>query len=81
MKLELYYFPGCPYCYKVLSKIKELKLESISYKNIMEDSQAMEKLIGDTGRRTVPCLYIDNSPMHESSDIVQWLEKNKAALS
>ena len=30
-----------------------------------------------TGRNTVPCLYIDGKPMFESRDIAAWLETNK----
>lgn len=39
----------------------------------MEDKASLDRLVQDTGRRTVPCLYIDNQPMHESNDIVDWL--------
>lgn len=81
MKLELYFFNECPYCQKVLNKIDSLGLKDIAYKNIREDQAALGKLVSDTGRRTVPCLYIDNKPMHESSDIVNWLEDNKEQLS
>jgi len=40
----------------------------------------MEKLKKDTGRTTVPCLYIDNNPMFESYDIMEWLKTNKDKL-
>lgn len=63
----------------VLTKINDLKLK-VKFQNIMEDSQAKQKLVADTGRKTVPCLYIDSKPMHESSDIIKWLEKNKNIL-
>ena len=80
MKLELYYFDSCPFCQKVLRKIKELGLNSIEYKNIHEKQQYLDKLVQDTGRRTVPCLYIDGKPMHESDDINAWLESNKESI-
>lgn len=80
-KLELYYFPACPYCQIVLSAIKENGLtDKITYKNIHEDSKSREKLIQDTGRGTVPCLYIDGKPMHESLEIAQWLKANAKDL-
>lgn len=82
MKLDLYYFPECPYCQKVLLAIDELSLNNfISLLNIREDRSALEKLVKDTGRRTVPCLYIDDNPMHESDDIVYWLRKNKERIN
>ena len=38
------------------------------------------KLYADTGRYTVPCLYINGTPMHESAEINEWLEENKDQL-
>ena len=73
--LELFYYDACPFCQLVLRAIEDLKIE-VEYKNIQKDSANLERLVKDTGRRTVPCLYIDNKPMHESSDIVQWLKGN-----
>ncbi len=81
MNLNLYYFDSCPYCQKVLRKINELNLKSITYSDTMKDPSNREKLINDTGRATVPCLYIDGKPMHESDDIVNWLEANKENIS
>lgn len=75
-KLELYYFPQCPYCQIVLEALRVTGLEAkTTYYNIMEDSHRRDKLIKDTGRKTVPCLYIDDKPMHESRDISDWLHK------
>lgn len=48
----------------------------VNYKNIYEDTNSLQKLVYITGRKTVPCLFIDGVPMHESGDIVVWLEKN-----
>jgi glutaredoxin len=74
-KLELYYFPECPYCQIVLSALKETGLEpKISFHNTRENPADRQKLINDTGRSQVPCLYIDGQPMHESRDIANWLK-------
>ena len=81
MNLELYYFTQCPFCQIVLRKIDEQGLKSITLKNTLENSDFADKLMADTGRRTVPCLYIDGKPMHESADINAWLERNKSELS
>jgi len=40
----------------------------------------MEKLKKDTGRTTVPCLYINGKPMFESYDIMEWLKTNEGKL-
>ena len=75
-KLELYYFEQCPYCQIVLSALRVTGLESkVTFYDVRENHTYKEKLIADTGRGTVPCLYIDGKPMHESRDIADWLHK------
>ncbi|MDD4973905.1 MAG: glutathione S-transferase N-terminal domain-containing protein [Bacteriovorax sp.] len=77
--LELYYFDSCPYCQRVLNIINELKIK-VAYKNIYDDINEMQKLIYITGRKTVPCLFINGDPMHESLDIINWLKANQETL-
>jgi glutaredoxin len=77
--LDFYYFDACPYCQRVMSVIDELKI-NVNYMNIYENTNHMEKLMYITGRKTVPCLFIDGVPMHESSDIMDWLRKNEKNL-
>jgi glutaredoxin len=79
-KLELFYFPGCPFCDLVTGVIDKLQFTSIKMCNIKQNSDFQTKLLKDTGRKTVPCLYINDQPMHESKDIIQWLEKNKTSI-
>ena len=80
-KLELYYFPQCPFCVRVLQVIEQLNLKKIELNNIIEVPAHREKLINDTGRSTVPCLYINDKPMFESADIVTWLQDHKSELN
>lgn len=81
-KLELYYFDECPYCQIVLAALDETKLRSkVELKNIRKEPKFREKLVADTGRGTVPCLYIDGEPMHESADIARWLRANAKSLA
>ena len=77
--LELYYFDACPYCQRVLNTIKELKV-LVTFKDIHYDIQEMHKLLYVTGRKTVPCLFINGTPMHESLDIMNWLKANQETL-
>ncbi|ATH08959.1 hypothetical protein BIY24_13680 [Halobacteriovorax marinus] len=79
MKLELFYYDACPFCQLVLGVIDELNI-AVDYCNIQESMEHLNRLTSDTGRRTVPCLYIDNKPMFESSDIVDWLKENQSKL-
>ena len=78
-QLELYFFEGCPFCQKVLNAIDKENIK-VEYKDIFKNPDYRDKLIADTGKKTVPCLYIDNKPMHESDDIVNWLHNNSASL-
>lgn len=78
-KLELFKFDACPFCVRVMSTINDLNLK-VKMRDIQYDNESLNKLVSDTGRRTVPCLYIDGKPMFESADIIAWLEDNSDKL-
>ena len=46
----------------------------------MNSMDKRSQLINDTGRSTVPCLYINGEPMFESQDIIRWLKDNAHSL-
>lgn len=76
--LVLYYRPTCPFCVRVLKRMKDLGIEgAITLKNISDDEEAETTLISVGGKRQVPCLLIDGEPLYESGDIVAWLDANK----
>lgn len=79
-KLELFYFDSCPFCQVVLKVIEHLDLD-VEFKNIQENPEDFDRLVRETGRKTVPCLYVDNRPMFESADIIDWLQKNSEQLT
>jgi len=65
----------------VVRKINSLDLAKfIVPKNTLTDRSNAEFHMKTTGRSTVPCLYIDDKPMFESSDICTWLEENKEKI-
>ena len=75
-KLELYYYPECPYCQKVLRAIDAIGAgNDIELKNIHVDDEARKTLIAVGGKQQVPCLFIDGEPLYESGDIVDWLTR------
>jgi glutaredoxin len=74
--LTLYYYPTCPYCRKVTKFIDKNNLEEVDLKNINQDQEAEAKLIEIGGKRQVPCLFIDDEPLYESDDIINWLKSN-----
>ncbi len=77
--LELYYFDSCPYCQRVLKVVDKLNLK-VSLLDIYDNTNHMQKLMYITGRKTVPCLFINGEPMFESADIMAWLERNQETL-
>lgn len=77
--LELFKFDSCPYCQFVMNTIDKLAIK-VEMRDIISNTSNRERLIKDTGRQTVPCLYIDNKPMFESRDISQWLNDHKDQL-
>ena len=76
-ELVLYAYDGCPYCQRVYQTLDALGVE-VEMRNTMMDRQHRADLVEATGRRTVPCLFIDGQPMHESREIVRWLQARKA---
>ena len=75
MKLILYHFEACPYCEKVRRAIRELPIEGIEYRDILERAEYRRELIEMNGTRQVPCLLIDGQSMLESDDIVAFLRR------
>lgn len=75
--LSLYHFEGCPFCSRVRSALGRLGLE-VELRDIQRDPARRAELVAATGRATVPCLRIEEPPaarwLHESADIVRWLE-------
>ncbi len=73
--LTLFYFPGCPYCKKVLNFMKDKNIE-IQLKNIRKNREAARKLKEIGGKKQVPCLFINGKPLYESDDIIVWLKEH-----
>ncbi len=75
--LALYHFEGCPFCSRVRSVLGRLALE-VELRDIQRDPRRRAELVEATGRATVPCLRIEEAAaarwLHESTDIVRWLE-------
>lgn len=78
-KLELFKYDACPFCVRVMDAVDQLGVK-VEMKDILMDQSNLQRLMNDTGRRTVPCLYIDGKPMFESADIISWLSENSDKL-
>lgn len=75
--IELYGYPQCPYCTRVLNAISMLGID-VPLRNTMMDDAANSALYAATGRETVPVLRIEMRDgtvrwMPESLDIVRFL--------
>lgn len=79
--LQLYHFNSCPYCLRVRRAVDRLDIP-IALRDIQADPEARRELIAGGGRRTVPCLYIDDGKagvwLYESADIIDYLGKRFA---
>lgn len=74
-KLALFIRPGCPYCQKVLYFLSQHG-KSIPLRDINE-SKWKDELLKKGGKKQVPCLFINDKPMYESRDIIEWLKANQ----
>lgn len=73
-KLKLYTSNNCPFCERVKSFIKENNIEGVEYVNISEDAAERAYLVEHGGMMQVPCLFVDDEPMYESADIINYLK-------
>lgn len=73
--LVLYVYEHCPFCKKVENFINEHSL-NVSVVDVDATEGAREKLLTEGGKTQCPCLFIDGTPLYESSDIIAYLEKH-----
>ena len=63
----------CGFCYRVRAFLEQYGIE-VPLRDTNTDAAAFRELLENTGRTTVPCLFIDGEPLFESLDIIAWLE-------
>jgi len=78
-RLILYYYPTCPFCVAVLNVFDQMDLD-IELRNIFADPQWRQELIQGGGKKTVPCLRIEDDTrnvtwMYESREIIYYLRE------
>lgn len=74
-ELELYYLKNCPFCIKVLDYLEKENID-IDLIELNEVDEARKFLKENGGKVQVPCLFINEEPLYESEDIIEWLENN-----
>ncbi len=75
MSMILYHFDACPYCAKVRNVINDMDVV-LELRDTRENNDFRDELISLTGKTQVPCLVIDGKSMHESDDIIDYLNEN-----
>ena len=71
-RLALYKYDACPFCRRVQLALDDLELE-VEMRDVLFEPKHRTELMNRTGRTQVPCLFIDDEPLFESADIVDWL--------
>lgn len=71
-ELTLYKSDTCPFCIRVMRVLDATGVE-VEMRDTRGDRAARDHLREQTGRTTVPCLFIDDVPFFESADISDWL--------
>lgn len=79
--ITLYELPGCPYCAKVIDKLNQLGLEydSIEVSRSHGERTEVKEVSGQTGVPVIVDEAHGVDGMHESDDIVAYLEETYGA--
>ena|ERR1700733_6266774 len=75
----LYYSPQCPYSQKVVTYLKNSKID-IPMKNVKIDNPARKELEEVGGYLIVPCLIVDGEAIYNANDIIDWLSAHQEDL-
>ena len=78
--ITFYELPGCPYCAKVRTKLEELDLEydTIEVPRSHAERTQVEDVSGQTGVPVISDAAQGVEGMHESDEIVAYLEETYA---
>lgn len=77
MEIQLYHRLYCPYSKEVRDFIEMNNLrDQITYTELDDEVDAVERLVRLTGGQQVPCLVINGRPKLESKQIIDWLREN-----
>lgn len=65
---------ACPFCKKVMQYMKKRDIKDVEMVDIAADPRNKKELIEVGGMDQVPMLLIDDKPLYESNDIIQWFK-------
>jgi glutathione S-transferase len=77
--LALFHFESCPFCARVRGAMARIGID-LPLRDVLRDPGSLDELVAATGKRTVPCLRIEDTPgevqwLHESTDIIDYLDR------
>lgn len=70
--IALYYSPRCPHSQKVLSYLNTTNL-LIPLKDVTKNTNAKEELRQTGGHLIVPCLIVNEAPIYNDHQIIEWI--------
>lgn len=79
MKLELFGFETCPFCKVVRAEIAAQGRTDVREYDIYKDDEAYKRLITVGGKEQCPCLFVDDKPLYESTEIIRFLKEHPQA--
>ncbi|WP_397535199.1 glutaredoxin 3 [Roseateles sp.] len=68
--VKMYTTQVCPFCVRAKSLLKQRGVEQIEEIRIDLDPQARQTMMAETGRRTVPQIYIGDTHVGGCDDLV-----------
>ena len=71
--LVLYSMESCPFCQFVLTYLNDNNI-TLEIRDIIQQSEYRAELIEKGGKSQVPCLLINETPLYESMDIIEWFK-------
>ena len=74
-KIIIYTTETCPYCVRAKTLLQE---KGLAYEEIRVDldERKREKMVAQTGRRTVPQIFIDEKHIGGYDDLYQYFKKD-----
>lgn len=72
-KLELYISDFCPFCHRVLRFMEAENISDVEIKHSRSIPDFRSEVSRRGGKYQVPLLMIDDEPLYESSDIIDYL--------
>ncbi len=74
--VKLYTTESCPYCILVKDFIAENNIEGVEIVDVTYDAKGKRDVLMLGGKMQVPMLYVNETALYESKDIVEWLKNN-----